>query len=230
MSRKKDWRRLSLAALAFVALTMALGWSVTSVTAQEEPHTPCADAGGTWTGAIGPETGNEWTELGPEGELSTADHPLCVYPPETGSITIVKDTDPEDNDGTEFDFDGDLGDFDIEDDESFVAADLVPGVYRVQERETDGYELSDISCAGGSVDIDDEDREVTVTLEADDAVVCTFTNDAVEPDPEPTTAPTSTPEPAATPVVIVVPGPTQIVEVVKEVPITPPNTGSAGIR
>ena len=105
------------------------GWELTDVTC----------TGGESTATVG----------GVRVHLGEGDAVVCTFtnteiPPEPGSITIIKETDPDG--GTGFQFTGDLGDFDLDDDESVTFSDLVPGEYDVIEIVPDGWELVDVSC------------------------------------------------------------------------------------
>ena len=116
----------------------------------------------------------------------------------TGSITITKDTDPDDSTIFDFTASGGLASpFTLEDDgvgsgniQSFASTN--PGTYVFTELAETGYQIGDISCqvtgANGStyeiqgvnddaVFQDGEDT-VEVTLAAGDTVNCTFTNRA----------------------------------------------------
>ena len=80
-----------------------------------------------------------------------------------------------------------------------------------------GWLLNDIDCFGsGEWDIDVEDEEVTITIDAEESVTCTFENDEeLPPHPVP---PTPVP-------------PTLVAEVqpIQEVLVTPPQTGDGGL-
>jgi hypothetical protein len=89
-----------------------------------------------------------------------------------GSITIAKETDPDG--GTGFDFSGDLGGFSLDDDESQLFSDLLPGHYDVTEAVPAGWDLTKAVCAGGSSN--PISNGVRVNLGPGDAIVCTFTN------------------------------------------------------
>ena len=161
-----------------------------------------------------------------EGETIT-----CTFTntEEPGSIRIVKDTDPETN-NIDFDFDIDNGlpDFDLEDDESRTFSNLDPDTYRVREIERDGWTLTNISCSGGSVDVDLGLERVRIFLEAGENITCRFNNvrdeDPTET-PEPTETPTEIPPtstntptpPTATPTLIAEVSPSRL-----------PNTGQGG--
>lgn len=156
--------------------------------------------------------------------------PTATPEPETGTITITKDTNPNSFD-VAFDYDGSF-DFTLEDDNSgnnqdVWTAELEPGSYEFIEDVAEGYELWDVDCSGGNVDIDlNGPVHLTVDLDAGDDVTCRFRNDAVPV--EPTIAPTLAPIP--TPALIFVPGPERVVEVEVPARISPPSTGDAGLK
>jgi hypothetical protein len=95
-------------------------------------------------------------------------HCDCGY----GSITIVKETDPDGGSG--FNFSGDLGPFTLDDDESKTVADLAAGDYDVTESLPSGWELDSVECTGG--DSENITNGVTIHLDAGGHVTCTFTN------------------------------------------------------
>jgi hypothetical protein len=103
-----------------------------------------------------------------------------------GSITIEKETVPDGADGS-FEFNQDIegsDTFSLSDGGSEVFSDVLAGDYEVSETVPTGWNLTDISCSGGSVligtdaDFDTSDTTVSITLAAGDDVVCTYTNTA----------------------------------------------------
>lgn len=101
---------------------------------------------------------------------------------QVGSLTIVKETNPPG--GTGFGFEGTgfgiqgcglEGSFTLDDQQFITCANLTPGSFTVQETNFPGYTLSDIDCVGASSFSETQDS-VTVDLEVDEIVVCTFTN------------------------------------------------------
>lgn len=178
----------------------------------------------------------EGSEIGDVTEDVIATENSCPEPPiETEqSITIVKDANGAGN--LEFDFDGDLGNFNLVNDGAMTFF-VEPGVYEVSEIINEDWPLVAIDCSNGEFsDTDISDGDVEITLLAGDESTCVFRN---EPAPVVSTA-TPTPTASATPVatatqqpqIIVVESPPVIVEqppIVIEGGITPPNTGSAGI-
>ncbi len=102
--------------------------------------------------------------------------------PPPGSITIVKDSLP--NDPQDFLFGGSLGAFSLDDDadptlpNSALFTHLTAGVYTVTEAALTGWDLTGLLCAdpdgGSSVDLGT--RTATLDLDPGEAIVCTFTN------------------------------------------------------
>jgi hypothetical protein len=122
-------------------------------------------------------------------------------------ITISKDTDPED-DSHDFDFESSLGDFSLEDDESKVFTNVDDGTYTFTEDHEDDWDLTDIVCSGsGHWVIDEDDREVKITVDGDEEVTCEFNNEKEEdekdePAPKPPVTiflPLPAPQPPAPP-------------------------------
>lgn len=104
-------------------------------------------------------------------------------PPTTGSITIVKDADPNAAQDFGFTVTGTgLSNFSLDDDADATLSnqrtfsDLTAGSYSVTEAATTGWTLTSISCtAGGSVNGTDP-RTATITLSAGANVTCVFLN------------------------------------------------------
>ena len=97
---------------------------------------------------------------------------VTVNTPLPGSITIVKETDPDGS--TDFDFTGDLGGFSLDDGGSNVFSDLLPDDYDVTEAIPSGWDLDSVVCTGG--DSDPIGNGVTIHLDPSEAITCTFTN------------------------------------------------------
>ena len=117
-----------------------------------------------------------------------------VVQPQTGSITIVKDTVPNGAQNFSFTTTGPtpagLGVFDLDDDSegslpnSRAFTNLAPGVYTVTEVRNGDYTVS-INCStGGS----GNERVATITLVAGASVTCTFVNTLITVPPTPTLA------------------------------------------
>jgi hypothetical protein len=120
---------------------------------------------------------------GPSCDGGTTDVNTYFGNYEVGSITIRKETTPEDGEG--FEFSGDLGEFSLDDGESMTFEGLPLGDYDViEDAMPDDYEweLTSVVCEGGdSTDISDG---VTVHLEQGEDIECTFSNTAeIPPDP-----------------------------------------------
>ncbi|GJM15644.1 MAG: hypothetical protein DHS20C13_09710 [Thermodesulfobacteriota bacterium] len=99
---------------------------------------------------------------------------------DTGSITIVKETDPDGGLGFEFSGTGfpELCAMDgtfMLDDDSFEQCDVITGLYTVQETNSQGLAITDIDCVDASSFSVDADS-VTIDLMKDENAVCTFTN------------------------------------------------------
>lgn len=166
--------------------------------------------------------------------------------PNLGSITITVDTNPETDGSPIFDFDGDLGTFDLADDGTQTFEDLEAGTYGVNVEVEAGWELVAIVCSPGDhdEDIGDRDADIVIVTDADvpSDIDCRFTFEPTPatatptPTPTATATATSTPAPTQTPVVIVQP-PTIIRVEVTPIPtaaprsvIRPPSTGDAGLQ
>ena len=95
---------------------------------------------------------------------------------DTGSITFIKDTNPETND-IFFDFDGDFGDFDLEDDDSITFDNLGPGDYTASENPAAGWHLVDIDCGSADYSVNLNTETVNIDLDEGENVTCTFVNE-----------------------------------------------------
>lgn len=161
--------------------------------------------------------------------------------PNLGSITVTVDTNPETDGSPIFDFDGDLGTFDLADDGSQTFPDLEAGSYDVNVEVEAGWELVAIVCSPDDhdEDISDRDAEIMIVTDADVAsdIDCRFTFEPTlaTATPVPTATATAVP-PTQTPVVITQP-PTIIRVEVTAIPtaaprnvIRPPSTGDGGLQ
>ena len=99
----------------------------------------------------------------------------------TGAITIIKNSVPDD--AQEFNFTTDFTEnFSLDDDPESetpnqkVFLGLAAGNYTFTENAVEGWELSDISCSGGNTEIDLGSGNVTINLETNENIICTFTN------------------------------------------------------
>ncbi len=116
--------------------------------------------------------------------------------PITGSITIIKDAQP--NSLQNFDFTASLNggannqNFTLDDDTGVDGADdeyanqiifneLSPGVHSFSESANEDWEIDSINCTGtNGVNVDLENRSVSITLLTGENVVCTFINTPTE--------------------------------------------------
>jgi len=106
-----------------------------------------------------------------------------------GMVTIVKVADPQDP--QDFSFTGDLGAFTLDDDgvlanplnNSMTFTSLTAGTYDVTEIVTPGWSLTGIACTG---DLDAGSvvtlQTVSIDVDADENITCTFTNVPSETD------------------------------------------------
>jgi uncharacterized repeat protein (TIGR01451 family) len=111
----------------------------------------------------------------------------CVFtneplPPEPGTITIVKDAEPDSD--QEFNFSGDLGEFSLVDNgdsntNSRTFVGLEPRSYYVTEEEIEGWKLTNVECEGGSYD--PAGNGIYINLGAGENITCTFTNEKQAP-------------------------------------------------
>ncbi len=98
------------------------------------------------------------------------------------SLTIIKEATPED--GTDFAFTGDLGDFSLDDEasqtdsteQSITFTDLFLNSYDITETLPAGWQLDSVSCTGGSDSGSLNDETLSITVDINEAVVCTFEN------------------------------------------------------
>jgi len=105
---------------------------------------------------------------------------------DTGTITIIKDAQP--NGGTDFSFDVSRsfpgGDFELEDDgddnnggtEESKTVTVATGQYWVEEDGETGWKLTSIVCNDQNSTVDIETGRATINVEAGEAITCTFTN------------------------------------------------------
>ena len=156
-------------------------------------------------------------------DLQPGEDVTCTFVNEpvedNGSITIIKETNPDTND-VFFDFDGDLGDFDLEDDDSITFVNLAPGTYTVIENEPSGWSLVDIIC--NNTDVSFSGEAVIIDLDPGEHITCEFINQQLS---VPTATPTKTP-------IVIIPAATATKTPVSPPvvgPIAPPSAGDGGL-
>lgn len=93
-----------------------------------------------------------------------------------GSITIVKDTEPDS--ATSFNFTGDLGAFSAAEGSPAVFGGLPDGTYSVTEQVTAGYELGSIFCTdpSGGTGVSPSTATAIIDLSGAESITCTFVN------------------------------------------------------
>ncbi|MGH2697472.1 MAG: prealbumin-like fold domain-containing protein [Actinomycetota bacterium] len=137
--------------------------------------------------------------------LDPGENVVCTFTnTEEGSITIVKDAQPDSAQNFEFDPSANLDpgpNFFLDDDSDptlsnqRVYADLLPGTYSVSEVNIPAnWSLTTLACAGGGGNTTTANPTATIGLDPGEDVVCTFTNtgegsitivkDAVDDDPQ----------------------------------------------
>jgi hypothetical protein len=146
-----------------VTETIPTGWDLISI--------DCVDPDDETTTSVG--AGNAVIDL------DLGEDVICTFiNHERGSITIVKEADPEGD--QEFDFTGDLGAFSLIDDgtssDTAVFSNLISGTYSVAETVPTGWKLEDIEC----VDPDDGTTvnvgtaSALIDLDPGEDITCTF--------------------------------------------------------
>ncbi|MEM7118240.1 MAG: hypothetical protein AAF614_37780 [Chloroflexota bacterium] len=105
--------------------------------------------------------------------LADGEDVTCTFTYEEvgGSITVIAESDPAGYTG--FSYFGDLGIFDLDDGESFQVTDRLPGDYAIFQTIPQAWDLS-INCVGGDSTVNADN--VTVHLDANEDIVCTFSN------------------------------------------------------
>ncbi|MEM7118874.1 MAG: hypothetical protein AAF614_41035 [Chloroflexota bacterium] len=112
---------------------------------------------------------------GVQVQLDAGENVVCTFTNTDvgGSITVVNETIP--SGGTSFSYAGDLGVFSLNDGETRADTDLYPGSYTVSQAVTAPWELS-IACVGGDFTVAASGNSVEIQLDANEDIVCTFTN------------------------------------------------------
>ena len=161
-----------------------------------DTHRAVALAPGTYTVTQGATAGWDLTSLSCLGGGSTdvpnrratvvvdaTTQARCTFTNRSAAITVVQST--AGGDGQDFSFSGcagsGCGTFRLDDDSDptlpnkLTAAGLAPGTYTVSQVAVGAFPLTSLSCSTGeSVDL--AQRTVTITLAADEATTCTFSN------------------------------------------------------
>lgn len=133
-------------------------------------------------------------------DLDEDENITCTFaatrPSQTGAITIIHEPNPADD--TQFRYNGSLGGFNLRaparPGRTYI--DLTPGPYTVGSRPQDGFALTSITCEGdtdGGSAVDLPARNVTIDLDAGEAIVCRFQHLGPGVTPQPTPSPTPPP-------------------------------------
>jgi hypothetical protein len=146
-----------------VTETLAAGWELSQIT--------CIDPDGGSTFNLATSSASI--------DLDAGEHVTCTFlNTAQGSVTIVKQTVPEDAGGQLFAFAGGLGGFSLTGGQSSTIPNLEPGTYAVAETQPAGWELTRITCAdpdGGST-FNLATSTASIDLDAGEHVTCTFLN------------------------------------------------------
>jgi hypothetical protein len=169
LSNMKTYSGLPAGTYAFTE-TQVPGWTLSSISCTPSSGTSTNLSGGTATIT-----------------LAAGDNIVCTFvntKPATGSITIVKDAQP--NDGQDFAFtpsQATMPQFLLDDDSDSTLSNmktysgLPAGTYAFTETQVSGWTLASISCtpsSGTSTNL--SGGTATITLAAGDNIVCTFVN------------------------------------------------------
>ncbi len=104
-----------------------------------------------------------------------------VLVPETGSVTILKKTNPTID--HQFEFMGDLGEFSLTDDGSMTFSNLTIGDYVVAENPEmfpdEYWGLLGVECSGNAepIVVNLADTQATISVQANEEITCTFYNE-----------------------------------------------------
>lgn len=143
------------------------GWDLFSIS--------CDD--GNSTGDVGTRTATI--------DIAPAEDVTCTFVNrKRGSITIVKDAQP--NDAQDFAYSGGLGAFSLDDDgnplndlsNTTTFSNLVPGSYPVTETAAAGWDLTNLTCddGDGGTTTSTTTRTATIDLDPGQDITCTFVN------------------------------------------------------
>jgi hypothetical protein len=110
--------------------------------------------------------------------VEPGEHVRCTFvnKKQVGRITIIKDAVPDSP--QDFDFEGDLGHFTLDDDADATLPDrivrdhLTPGTYTVTETLPPGWRLTRVNCDG----VEFPGPSIDIQLEAHDDITCVFSN------------------------------------------------------
>ena len=117
---------------------------------------------------ISHSSGKEISHYSVDYEPAPDDTETETTTPETGTIIITKQTDP-DGDPTSFSFSATYGTFSLSDGQSNNSGPLAPGTYAVFEFVPAGWTLTGTTCSDGEI-------RTRISLEAGQTVTCTVTN------------------------------------------------------
>ncbi len=146
-----------------IAETLPAGWNLTQIT--------CVD----------PDGGSAFNLATSSAtiDLDAGEHVSCTFlNTAQGSVTIAKQTVPQDAGGQAFAFAGDLGGFSVTGGQSRTTPNLGPGTYAVAEILPAGWKLSQVTCVdpdGGS-SFNLATSSASIDLDAGENVTCTFLN------------------------------------------------------
>jgi cysteine-rich repeat protein len=188
---------------AYEAKTIPLAYQADYATYENEPNECTEDypfelAGYKIGDTLEQALASEYIEGTPSFVDMTSDKFVVVYnescepvvSPTTGSITIIKQTNPDNGEGT-FDFTGEgfgegaLEMFSLSDGESATQSGLSAGNYDVYETDEAGWDLTSVLCDDAESSVPSSGNAfgeggiegfANINLEAGESVTCTFTN------------------------------------------------------
>jgi hypothetical protein len=148
-----------------VTETLPAGWKLSQIT--------CVDPDGGSTFNLAASSASI--------DLDAGEHVTCTFLNTAhGSVTIVKQTIPQDTGGQMFSFAGGLGAFSLTGGQSSTIPNVGPGSYDVSEALPAGWKLSQITCVdpdGGST-FNLATSSASIDVDAGEHVTCTFLNTA----------------------------------------------------